>query len=451
MESNPWHVDSLEAFYFLCCPECGFKSKEQDFFKNHALQNHPLSQELFQDLFTPEIKLEVETDDPPYLPSTEISEETSSKKKKVRKNDSKIWKCEKCPKVLTTRSGLFWHKKQYHSAESSLMDIPKDKGGNVICSTCEETLPFDKYIMHHKRVHGKLPPEFPDDKKHFCDKCSEEFVSHNTLLNHIKKMHDKPSYVNLQRDEDGKVKCSKCQESVVPHRYTSHWQGKHGELPPECPGAAKYICEQCSKAYATLSGLQRHIKIHQEPKVFHCIECSNMEFRTMSSYVLHYRHTHKCLPSEFDETKVICDLCGIEFPNDTSLKDHMKVRHNPKHPKVIRKKQGPEKCKHCDRVFKNRINLTDHVAEVHEKSARFKCDLCPLAFVRVGKLNDHKRIVHAKVKCDICGLVIYNRYYLGRHKAEKHGIVPEGSFQCKECSVMFKTKSGLQKHLDQRH
>ena len=44
---NPWQVESIEAFYFLKCPECMFFSKEDKGFYHHAVKNHPLSFVLF--------------------------------------------------------------------------------------------------------------------------------------------------------------------------------------------------------------------------------------------------------------------------------------------------------------------------------------------------------------------------------------------------------------------
>lgn len=44
---NPWQVESLEAFNYLCCPECVYRSKEPSTFEAHALQNHPLAITLF--------------------------------------------------------------------------------------------------------------------------------------------------------------------------------------------------------------------------------------------------------------------------------------------------------------------------------------------------------------------------------------------------------------------
>ena len=40
-EPNPWHVDSLQAFWFLKCPECAYDTQEEEIFREHALENHP--------------------------------------------------------------------------------------------------------------------------------------------------------------------------------------------------------------------------------------------------------------------------------------------------------------------------------------------------------------------------------------------------------------------------
>jgi hypothetical protein len=40
---NPWLVEDLDEFYFLCCPECTYKSKDDEAFMDHAVENHPKS------------------------------------------------------------------------------------------------------------------------------------------------------------------------------------------------------------------------------------------------------------------------------------------------------------------------------------------------------------------------------------------------------------------------
>ena len=45
--NNPWQVESIEAFYFLKCPECMFFTKADSTFYKHAVENHSLSFVLF--------------------------------------------------------------------------------------------------------------------------------------------------------------------------------------------------------------------------------------------------------------------------------------------------------------------------------------------------------------------------------------------------------------------
>ena len=47
MAFNPWNVESIQAFYYLKCPECRFDAKEESIFEDHAIENHPMSYELF--------------------------------------------------------------------------------------------------------------------------------------------------------------------------------------------------------------------------------------------------------------------------------------------------------------------------------------------------------------------------------------------------------------------
>ena len=45
--NNPWDVSNASEFLKYCCPECDFKSGELDDFSQHAIENHVLSNTLF--------------------------------------------------------------------------------------------------------------------------------------------------------------------------------------------------------------------------------------------------------------------------------------------------------------------------------------------------------------------------------------------------------------------
>ena len=47
---NPWTVTSLDDFLFYCCPECDHKSITKGVFIEHAVNNHPKSQDVIDSL-----------------------------------------------------------------------------------------------------------------------------------------------------------------------------------------------------------------------------------------------------------------------------------------------------------------------------------------------------------------------------------------------------------------
>ena len=80
-------------------------------------------------------------------------------------------------------------------------------------------------------------------------------------------------------------------------------------------------------------------------------------------------------------------------------------------------------CPHCNKLYRTREGLKEHILVVHEKSTPFHCDECPRKFGIQFKLQSHKLIVHSKKNCEICGQQAYNAFELTRHKAASHGIV----------------------------
>ena len=87
---NPWQVESIEAFYFLKCPECTFYAKDAKAFHLHAVENHQLSYVFFG---KPEVKIltpEEVLDLPEKSFEIEDNETLSEKTLKIIANDSNV-------------------------------------------------------------------------------------------------------------------------------------------------------------------------------------------------------------------------------------------------------------------------------------------------------------------------------------------------------------------------
>ena len=82
MPSDPW----FNEFWFLNCPECTFKTKIENTFLDHAVENHPVSSKLFsssKSQINDEITIVKDITDPLSLESTRLENASKSKEDKT--------------------------------------------------------------------------------------------------------------------------------------------------------------------------------------------------------------------------------------------------------------------------------------------------------------------------------------------------------------------------------
>jgi hypothetical protein len=79
--------------------------------------------------------------------------------------------------------------------------------------------------------------------------------------------------------------------------------------------------------------------------------------------------------------KVICKVCGKNFPTKTGLSKHMKLKH-------IEQKSKPFKCDRCDKLFVNASSLVSHKL-LHTVGKPYECEFCDYAAAQKGNLKTH--------------------------------------------------------------
>lgn len=130
------------------------------------------------------------------------------------------------------------------------------------------------------------------------------------------------------------------------------------------------------------------------------------------SLVLHFSSAlqeHSHWQTKFD---LRCHQCKFVFRDHTSLDLHVKKQHS----------ERPFQCDKCERSYTQKNNLNRHKQNHHENPGSFICGICDKAFNRKDLLDRH----------------------MGRH-TENRGV------QCSECEKRFKTKSGLNAHVNGVH
>ena len=80
---NPWQVESIEAFYFLKCPQCLFFTQKDSSFYHHAVENHPLSLILFG-------KPTIEIINPLEILDLPVKIETPENSSEVKNNENSL-------------------------------------------------------------------------------------------------------------------------------------------------------------------------------------------------------------------------------------------------------------------------------------------------------------------------------------------------------------------------
>ncbi|CRK86776.1 CLUMA_CG000608, isoform A [Clunio marinus] len=158
-----------------------------------------------------------------------------------------------------------------------------------------------------------------------------------------------------------------------------------------------------------------------------------------------------------EKSDALCDVCGIKFHFEKSMKTHQRRVHL---------KMRPHQCDICGRHFFVKNLIAKHMLTHVSKTIRYKgdCDICMNLrgdrnivrrlqrvshpnegyLINCGKLcNHHQR---NKRKCKICGNFFHNKDSLKAHMIIKHNEKSLGDFRCDECPRHFFIRSYLNRH-----
>ncbi|XP_052746692.1 zinc finger protein 12-like [Bicyclus anynana] len=134
--------------------------------------------------------------------------------------------------------------------------------------------------------------------------------------------------------------------------------------------------------------------------------------------------------------------CRQIFFNCCEYSLHYREEHTKRRKAALR-------CQVCEKRLDRNLYPTNSLAsqmETHNVTT-FSCHSCALTFFDSAQYDEHKRVVHAKMKphqCYICSKRFTQVGGLQQHMRMHNGIRP---FVCKFCSKSFTQKAGLDQHL----
>ena len=337
MNANPWLVDSVNAFSFLNCPECAFRTKGENLFAYHAAKNHPLSSAFYDQ----QIELENSSIG---LKTVEYNPDLNSKLEAIQTRDT-------------------------------------DESNDPLA--CKEQLKIGNHsLLHDEKCLPSVPkvieivPKNIVDEPTTCQHCEKELISISKLQTHYKECPNIASHdesfgydfenINSGEDEghedfaDGSV-VNEClaDESLADEIFADE------SLADECRAheslADESLADEC-RADGTngvdniaikdeLSESATKTAILKNP--INVKKIQNERRKTTQDLLLSKR---KC-KSEIKRLKTdkeLCTQCGISVNN---LKLHLDRVHN----------KEKQICTKCGKVLENRNSLRYHMMKWHDR------------------------------------------------------------------------------------
>ena len=202
--------------------------------------------------------------------------------------------------------------------------------------------------------------------------------------------------------------------------------------------SVEYICDLCGQICCYYSDLRAHVAAHLHGSVrqiesyFRCSFCSNSyaKDRDLQKHLL----THK--------RSFCCDICGSKWNNKQHLEKHFNTH--------CQKRNGKFNCSLCDKSYRERNRIVEHMHVVHftmGKEKRHICQWCGKAFTRRGCLIKHERSVHVSKRtlyqCDKCDKTFSTTSKLKLHILTHNGIK---KYSCDFCGKKFGQVSSLLRH-----
>jgi len=404
--------------------------------------------------------------------------------------DKLLFSCKFCSEDFSLKGDLESHCSQVHDSAKPY-NCPKDN-----CSYIAES--YHYLVRHVHRYHDSI-------KRVVCQICHKDFRSQKSLKTHYKIEHDTYSKCRfcskhfktisdlekhcLEIHENEKAfKCSKhpCNyETSNAKTLAKHLMSVHRIYDEN----KKCVCPICFLPVNSEEALQDHVFImHRSKDYLKCRFCS-VQFKQQKLLKEH------CLEIHNEPNAFMCkkEDCFFKAHNMLLICKHLKC-HRTKMEKSPEKTERTKKhalpdveskatyqCKHCDRLFVAKSNLSKHVTERHSELKYKQCRICFKEFKSVPelekhcntihntkpyicpyvecgrtsnklfRLNHHIKRIHERQRentCDICGKSFYGTNEYDTHRKR---CLNMRCFICDLCGRKFNIKQSLKTHLNTIH
>ncbi|XP_063545149.1 zinc finger protein 585A-like [Cydia strobilella] len=376
----------------------------------------------------------------------------------LRKNNCRTLTCEKCCSVFKKKAGLTLHVTKQTDCGSVVEELckpikikPKQcvkcqkyfdsksmKGHICIqslkCSHCETVFTTMYELSEHQSRAHPLAVELT-----MCKFCRKECVGTVMLEKHMQRSHSQELHLY-------KYTCSYCDTTFKhPQRLFAHYFMKHKDIEP-------YLCKICDIKFRIRKPFTLHIKLKHKSEgfvefderlhVFFTDKKSEKPFQPVSKY----GQKPPAADGNKKQNKKNRDLQLANMESDVNFTDTEGNQTDAnetkeKSSRPVRKRKKPDVI----------LELSDYDSDdeplvVTKKKAKLKSQLRkrPLQW----KKRNLKKPSKGQFTCDICKKYCYTFQNYQNHLSMHF---KDESKRCVKCSLSFKTKVDLERHMRDQH
>ena len=171
---NPWNVLSLNAFRYHCCPECDYRIVIKSNFIQHAVNNHPRSQETIGSLEGNNIVQILKA-----LADQDLFEDFEFEEKfnpwnVTSLDDFLYYCCPECDTKTVTKSEFIGHAVNNHPRSQDIIDSLEGKGSKAVTDIENNVIHHESDVIDETMDIGETKPELTNSN--FITKVKHEII-----------------------------------------------------------------------------------------------------------------------------------------------------------------------------------------------------------------------------------------------------------------------------------